>query len=118
MVTKMNATPSIARDTMRMVPLPAKAPISEPIATTTAAASSIVFGPNFLASAPVAGPMMPTKVKIDMSHEVVDLCVHVHLHHDIAHDDGDLVLNRCDGRAEQQHGDGYAPTRVFLFLGS
>lgn len=70
MVTKMNATPSIARDTMRMVPLPAKAPISEPIATTTAAASSIVFGPNFLASAPVGrAKMMPTKVKIDMSHE-------------------------------------------------
>ena len=70
MVTKINATPSIPRETIRTVPLPAKAPTREPMATTTAAARSMVLGPNFLASAPVGkAKMMPTKVKMDMSHE-------------------------------------------------
>ena len=70
MVTKMNATPSMARETMRTMPLPANAPSSEPAAMITAAASSMVFGPNFLASAPVGmAKTMPTNVKMDMSHE-------------------------------------------------
>ena len=70
MVTKMKATPSTARETMSTMPLPANAPISEPAATTTAAASSIVLGPNFFASAPVgSASTMPTNVKIDMSHD-------------------------------------------------
>ena len=60
----------MARDTMRIMPLPANAPSKDPAATTAAAASSMVFGPNFLASAPVGrARMMPTNVKMDMSHD-------------------------------------------------
>ena len=70
MVTKMNATPSMARETTRTMPLPAKAPSNEPAAMIAAAASSMVFGPNFFASAPVGSARtMPTNVKMDMSHD-------------------------------------------------
>ena len=66
----IRAMPSMARETISSMPLPQKAPNIEPTSMIAVAASSIGFGPNFLASAPVGmASTMPTKVKMDISQE-------------------------------------------------